>query len=225
MAYISERGDYYRLEIRRRGFKPTYRTFDTKKQVEQFARQIESEIDACSFIDQSEAKRTALSETLDRYKIEIASAKSHPAQENYRIERWKKTNLSHRTLASLRGVDFAAYRDQRRSEGLADNTVRLELQIISHLFEIARKEWGMEGLQNPLKNIRKPSGATRRDRRLRAGEYDSLKAELGQHGNPAGSFSCPWSVSVAAIAKRHRHQMQAPSEPRPCSRHQCSGGH
>ena len=89
MAYISKRGDFYRLEIRRRGYKPTYRTFDSRKQAEQCARLIKSKIDAGNFIDQSEAKRTTLAEALERYKREIASIKSHPAQENYRIEKWK----------------------------------------------------------------------------------------------------------------------------------------
>lgn len=41
----------------------------------------------------------------------------------------------------------------------AASTVRQELQVVSHLFETARREWGMEALLNPLKNIRKPSVA------------------------------------------------------------------
>ena len=31
MGYISQRGAYWRAEIRRRGYKPAYRTFDTKQ--------------------------------------------------------------------------------------------------------------------------------------------------------------------------------------------------
>ena len=36
MAYISQRGAYWRAEIRRRGYKPVYRTFDTKQQAQQY---------------------------------------------------------------------------------------------------------------------------------------------------------------------------------------------
>lgn len=32
MAYISQREEYWRAEIRWRGYKPVYRTFDTKQQ-------------------------------------------------------------------------------------------------------------------------------------------------------------------------------------------------
>jgi integrase len=42
----------------------------------------------------------------------------------------------------------------------------------------------MEGLPNPLDNIRKPSGSKARDRRLRPGEYDKLKALLSASRNP-----------------------------------------
>ncbi len=184
MAYISQRGEYWRAEIRRRGHKAIYRTFDTKQQAQQWARRIESEIDAGSFIDRTEAERTTLREALERYTREIIPEKRYPYQENRRIQRWLDNDPAHRTLASLHGVDFAKYRDARLADGRAENTIRLELQIVSHLFEIARKEWGMEALPNPLKNIRKPSGSEARYRRLRAGEFEKLHALLSASSNP-----------------------------------------
>lgn len=146
MAYIQERGGYWRAEVRRKGYKPFYRTFDTQKQAQQWARRVESEIDAGTYIDRSEAERTTLREALERYDREVVPTKRHPYQEHCRIQRWLRNDLSYRTLASLRGADFAKYRDNRREDGRAENTIRLELQLISHVFEIARKEWGMESL-------------------------------------------------------------------------------
>jgi len=35
MAYISQRGAFCRAEVRQRGYKPVYRTFGTKQQVQQ----------------------------------------------------------------------------------------------------------------------------------------------------------------------------------------------
>lgn len=49
-------------------------------------------------------------------------------------------------MASLRGADFSRYREERRSAGRAENTIRLELALISTLYETAKKDWGMEGL-------------------------------------------------------------------------------
>jgi len=79
---------------------------------------------------------------------------------------------------------MASYRDERIKAGYSSNTIRLELAIISHLFEIARKEWGMEGLKNPVKSIRLPSPPSGRDRRLQPGELEKilecLSEEMGQ---------------------------------------------
>lgn len=183
MAYISQRGEYWRAEVRRRGYKPVYRSFDTKQQAQQWARRVESEMDSGAYVDRTEAERTTLREALERYRREIVPEKRHPYQENRRIERWIDNPLSYRTLANLRGADFAKYRDERRAAGRAENTIRLELQLVSHLFEIARKEWGLESLPNPLKNIRKPSGSRARDRRLNPGEFEALHAQLSASNN------------------------------------------
>ena len=38
------------------------------------------------------------------------------------------------------------YRDARRAQGLAENTISVELALVSHPYEIVCKEWGMEGV-------------------------------------------------------------------------------
>lgn len=197
MAYIGKRGERWRAEVERFGLKPIYKTFRTKQEAQQWTRHIESQIDSGIYIDRTESQRTTLDEALDRYMAEIASQKSHPEQENNRIKQWKKNPLSHRTLANLRGTDFAAYRDSRRAQGLAENTIRLELQLVNHLFEIARKEWGMESLLNPLKNIRKPSGSKHRERRLGTGEYDALTYEMACHSNPYAAPAFQLAIETA----------------------------
>ncbi|MFM0244117.1 hypothetical protein [Paraburkholderia sediminicola] len=178
MAYISQRGAYWRVEIRRRGYKPVYRTFDTKQQAQAWARRDEAEMDSGGYIDRSESERTTLRDALERNRRDIIPEKRHPYQENRRIDCWLRHELAHRTLASLRGADFAKNRDERRAMGRAENTIRLELQIVSHLFEIARKEWGMEGLLNPLDNVRKPAESHSRERRLLPTEFEKLHALL-----------------------------------------------
>lgn len=184
MAYIKKRGEYWRAEVRRKGHKPTYRTFDTQAEAQKWARRVEAEIDTGFYVDNSAAEKTTFGEALKKYRREVAAKKRHPAPEYGRIDRWLRNDLCFRTLANLKGADFARYRDQRRTDGKAENTIRLELQLVSHLYEIARKEWGMEGLMNPLKNIRKPSASAARDRRLEPGEYDKIKAVLAKSGNP-----------------------------------------
>lgn len=184
MAYIQQRGEFWRAEVNRKGYKPAYHTFDTRKQAEKWARRTEAEMDAGIFVDKTLANRTTLAEALEKYRLKIVSGKLHPYQENKRIDRWLKHDLAYRTLGNLRGMDFAEYRDARREEGRAESTIRLELSIISHLFVIARKEWNMAGLINPIQDIRMPSGSTERDRRLTRKEHVCIRRHLRRSKNP-----------------------------------------
>lgn len=184
MATVTKRGKYWRAQIRRLGFAQQHKTFDTHAEAEAWARAVESEMDRGIFSSRVEAERTTLAKALERYKTDICSRKAHPAQEYQRISHWLRQPLAHRYLANLRGADFAQYRDIRRADGRAENTIRLELALVAHLFEIARKEWGMENLSNPLDNIRKPSGSRERDRRLKEGEYDRISQALEVTANP-----------------------------------------
>jgi len=131
------------------------------------------------FVSRREAENTTLGEALDRYLREITPEKKGAQQEQSRIEAWKRHHLAQRYLATLRGVDFAKYRDDRLEAGKSQSTVRLELAIISHLFTIARKEWGMEILSNPVQAIRLPSSSRARDRRLQGDEEERLLAACG----------------------------------------------
>ena len=174
MAYFQKRSGSWRAIIKRKGFDRITRTFDTKAASEAWARQIEAEMDRGVFISRKEAESTTLSEALDRYEREVSSTKKGHLQEKKRIRAWKSHSLGKRFLASIQGKDFALYRDERIKSGSSANTFRLDLAVISHLFEIARKEWGMEGLYNPVKAIRMPSPPAGRDRRLQLGELEKL---------------------------------------------------
>ena len=175
MASIARRGNLqWRARIRIKGYPVQTRTFETKTDAEAWAKITESEMVRGVFISQKEAENTTLAEALERYEREISSRKKGYGREKTRIKNWMGHDLAKRSLASIRGSDMAHYRDARIKSGYASNTVRLELAVLSHLFETARKEWGMEGLSNPVKSIRMPSPPEGRDRRLRTGELEKL---------------------------------------------------
>lgn len=70
-----------------------------------------------------------------------------------------------RFLATIRSTDMAKLRDKWLLD-YEDATVLRRLAVISHVFSIARKEWGMEGLVNPVEQIRKPRPKNARTRRI-----------------------------------------------------------
>ena len=167
MASYRKRGDYqWQVRISKKGYPPQTKTFETKSDAEKWAREIESEMDKGRFVSRVEADNTTLHDALKRYLRDITPHKKGWKAETDRIKAWQSHKLAKRSLSSLRGTDFAQYRDDGRAAGLAENTIRLSLAIISHLFNIASKEWGIEGVVNPLLSIRMPKGSQPRDRRI-----------------------------------------------------------
>ena len=138
------------VRIRRHGHKPINKTFLQKTDALKWSRTIESELDRGIFIDRSEAESTTLAQALIRYQSEVTSKKKGAVREVARIDCWIKSPLASRSLASLKPSDFSAYRDKRLAAGLATNTVRLELALVSHLFTIAMQEWGICSQSNPI---------------------------------------------------------------------------
>lgn len=121
------------------------------------------------------------------------------------------------SLAALSAEVIASYRDSRlasitgRGRPTSNNTVRLELALLSHLFTVAIQEWGLRLTFNPVLNIRKPSPGAGRDRRLSADEERRLLAAVNNHSNPM----LGWIVRIALetgmrsseIATLRRHQV------------------
>lgn len=176
MASFRKRGDYqWQARVSKKGYPPQTKTFETKADAEKWARDIESEMDKGHFVSRAEADSTTLSNALDRYLQEITPLKKGWQSETNRIKTWKRHKLAARFLGSLKGSDFAQYRDECRAAGLAENSIRLSLAIISHLFNIASKEWGIQGLINPTQTIRMPRGSKPRDRRIEAAGVPDIK--------------------------------------------------
>ncbi|EJN06439.1 hypothetical protein [Herbaspirillum sp. YR522] len=184
MATIRKRGtSQWEVQIRKRGYPPQSKTFKLRAAAEAWAREIEFQMDAGAFSCRKEADRTTFRDALQRYWDEVGSQKRYSKNEWGYISRWMKHPYSSRFLSNLRGADWAKYRDDRRAEGKAENTIRIELMVVSTIYNVARTEWGMESLGNPLDNIRKPSGAASRDRRLRPGEFELIRDALSQSTN------------------------------------------
>ena len=177
MASFQKRSGSWRAIVTRKGFNRLSRTFDTKAQAETWARQIEAEMDRGVFVSRKEAENTTLSEALDRYLREVTVHKKNQRSERLYAETWKKA-FGLRSLASLVSSDIAKYRDERLKI-VSPNMVRLELALLSHLFTIAIKEWGMTGLINPVQQIRKPKLPKGRDRRLKSGELERILEDSG----------------------------------------------
>jgi len=89
--------------------------------------------------------------------------------------------LARRFVAGVRGVDIARWRDERLRK-VTPATVKRDLVLLGHVFEVARKEWGIYA-HNPVRDIKLPPSGRPRDRRLQPGEEIRLFTACGEARN------------------------------------------
>jgi len=117
-------------------------------------------------------KSITLEKALSKYLSSVSILKKGYEAEAYRIKHLQQDPLSQLIMKDITSVDIASYRDRRLSapnsrtgKAISNATVRLELSLLSNVFDVGRIEWGYCS-DNPVKNVRKPKPAPGRDRRL-----------------------------------------------------------
>lgn len=211
MATFTKRGDLqWQAKIRRKGYPSQSKTFDTRSDAEKWARAVEREMDRGRFVSSVEAESTSFTEALDRYEREIASHKRGSTQEKSIIRMLRDSWLANRSLAAVRRADIAKLRDEW-SETHSPATVVRRLAVISHLFTIARKEWGLESLSNPVELVRKPTVKNERMRRIArielALDRDGSTDELAYVKAASESVLLPSLIDIAIETAMRRGEL------------------
>lgn len=132
-----------------------------------------------AYVDRSEAKRTTLRDTLQRYLAEVVPTKKGH-QEACRVRALMEEPFAQMTLAELSSKHFAAYRDAELRR-VSAKTVRPNPGTLSHVYTILIKEWGFGGLANSSstsasRNCRRPGIAvSSRERRFAFSRHPTLR--------------------------------------------------
>jgi integrase len=173
MATFRKRLGKWQARVQRQDYPDQSKTFILRSDAESWARKTEIELDRG--IPNSKANpKTLLKELLIRYKNEITPKKKFVTQEKYRIEVWQKHALANYAISRIKSSDIAKWRDERIKQNKSPNTIRLDLAVLSHLFTIARNEWGFEDLNNPTIHISFPKLPSGKTRRLQHGELELI---------------------------------------------------
>jgi len=190
----------WKAVIRKTGWPTCSKTFRTKRDAEDWSRRTEDEMVRGVYIERSSSERLTLEFALKRYLAEVSPTKALKTHQGEKATaKILISRLGKYSLAALSADVIADYRDARLTEKTrretltSNNSVRLELALLSHLFTVAIQEWRIGLPFNPLSNIRKPSPGQGRDRRLTADEERRLLAAVNNHSNPM----LGWIVRIA----------------------------
>ncbi len=201
MATIRKRNPYqWEVRIRKRGYPTTCKTFETKVEADAWAKETETAMNKNQFVSTKEAERYTLSECLDRYIEEYIPRLKSTKPKTYTARAIQRRPIAKRLMSTIRAKDIADYRREREAEGLSGSTILLEFALLSKVFNLARSDWGMEGLQNPIQLVSKPKPAKGRERRLEAGEEEKLLKEAPSHFRPVILFALATAMRREEIA-------------------------
>lgn len=185
MATIFQNGKFWRAQIRRKGYPTMTMTFDTKLEAQRWAVEKETEIGRNSpeqVRQRIENRQFTLNDALDRYEREVLPGKSANAQKTepgFMVA--LRESMGEIPLVELDGAMLTQTLQRwDREKNWSANTVRLHLSLLSFLFGVARKEWRMPELINPVPLVRKPKLPKGRDRRLRGDEESRLLQECAK---------------------------------------------
>lgn len=116
-------------------------------------------------------------DAFDRYEREVSKAKKGYRWEALRLQAFGRSLLGEVRVREVDASHVAAWRD-KRLESVKGATVIREMNLLSNVFTIARKEWKWI-TSSPTTDVRRPRDSTPRFRRITEGEIKQICQALG----------------------------------------------
>lgn len=118
-----------------------------------------------------------LRDALERYEIEVSRKKRGHANEAKRLAWFRESSIADIKMTDIKPADIAAWRDERLKV-VKGSTINRDLNILSHVFTVARREWGWI-TTSPTKDVERPKSPPHRDRRISEHEIEVICLQLG----------------------------------------------
>lgn len=185
MGTIRSRGAYqFQAQVRRSGFPPQTKTFESRRDAEKWVRSVEREMDMGAFIPRDEAARTTIKDLAKSYREELLPKQRGKRQEDSRLKVVEK-KFGDYNLSAVNPAMVAKWRDEL-SKDLAPQTVQHYLAVLNRLYKAAARDFGIPlPLGNPVSNVRMPTISNARERRMEGDEETrlmiALDASRGKH--------------------------------------------
>lgn len=204
MATLRKRDGKWEVQIRRAGFPQLTQTFNSRSAALAWASQNEAEMGNGTYLDKSQLNTISLADLIGKYRHCVTPTKKGHHSESARLKALLKDPIAEYRLSNLTPAIMANWRDKRLSE-VTGSTVNRDLNLMSHIFNVAKKEWAVP-YDNPVAQIRRPKENRGRKRRLTLAEEAKLLKELEQTlRRPDGTFEPggthnPWLQPIVIIA-------------------------
>lgn len=179
MASFTKRDGNWRAQIFHLG-KRESATFPTKAQAQAWASRRETELREQK--DGGIISGKTLADAFRDYEIKISRHKRGHRWEALRMNAMAECLIDGKKMGEILLTDLspahiAQWRDERL-KSVVGATVNRDMNLLSNVLTVARKEWNWIG-ESPTKEVRRPKDSPPRDRRISEDEIDRLCIGLG----------------------------------------------
>lgn len=150
------------------------RTFQTKAQAQAWASQVETEIRQGEYVTPSEHM---MMDAIKKYAASVSPHKRGARWELIRLKAWEGLPFVNVRVTHVKTGMIAEWRDSRLKK-VQPGTVNRELNLMSSIFEYARREWQWIKV-NPVHDVRRPKNPPHRDRIISDPEISAILEALG----------------------------------------------
>jgi integrase len=201
-------------------------SFDTKAAAQAWASEREHQLrtQALSGVDLSKT----VGDALRRYSAEWSPKKASGGWEQRRLAAFERVEiiqgkcLGEFKLAEFTTAHYAAFRDARLAE-VSGETVNREMNLLGHVFSIARKEWKWI-VESPTKEVSRPKPGLARTRRINDDEIERtchalgfVEGEIARTKSQRVAIAFLFAIETAMRAGEIRNlQRGRPKEPGAC---------
>jgi integrase len=114
---------------------------------------------------------------IERYSRERSSQKKGARWEQIRLNALTREAIAKIRIADIKASDIATWRDGRLRE-VSPATVLRDMNLLSSVFSVAVKEWGLMSA-NPMTDVKRPKAPPARDRLATPTEMEMLARSAG----------------------------------------------
>ncbi len=173
MASISKHNSRWRAQVFRKGIRKS-KVFRTKAEAARWGARQEYLLEN----ENAPSGRVLFSEVLDRYGREVSQKKPGANWEIARIGLLTRDRIAKQKIGDITSTDMADWRDRRLMQ-VSPGSVQREINLLSHVFQIARKEWRMIS-KSPLTDVARPKSPPPRTRIPQRHEIEAMAFVAGR---------------------------------------------
>ena len=228
MPTIPKRGQTWQAQVRRAGYPALSKSFATRADALAWAREKERSIDRAELpTDIKELRKLTVADLLKRYEQEITPRKRGALFERSRIRQLMAHRMSQTSLSNLAAATVTHYRDDRLKV-VKPPSVRRELVVLRHVFEVASRDWGLP-IREPREADTTAAGCQSKGapfaRRGRGPAPCGHRRAFSLVSAPIHHSTCrdrdaPWRTPFNPVARhrfRQQHRANSQHEERPSS--------